>query len=136
MLDTTPTNLNIIINAKELHVLKSFALGLSCTKIQELCEISETEFSRICSNLFSKLQVQNPYAAVRIAYHKNILREKDYTLENVKSLALEMAHKQVEKLCTSCTNSKKLLWVVYDLLMDFHTAVESNFLSNQVFVSK
>lgn len=87
-------NLNISLHPSEIVILKSMALGMSCQMIQKLIEINNEDYERYCASIFVKLNVNNPYAAVRIAFRKKIISEKEYTLESIKSMALEFATKK------------------------------------------
>ena len=64
------TNLNISLCPNEIVILKSIALGMSCQMIQRLLEMNSLDYQKICSSIFAKLNVNNSYAAVRIAYRK------------------------------------------------------------------
>lgn len=130
------TNLNISLCPNEIVILKSIALGMSCQMIQRLLEMNSLDYQKICSSIFAKLNVNNSYAAVRIAYRKNIISEKDYCLESVKSLALEFATKRMSEFPNVLHDQKQLLWVFYGLLLEFQLQVENQFMSNQVFVRK
>ena len=59
-------NLNISLHPSEIVILKSMALGMSCQMIQKLIEINNEDYERYCASIFAKLNVNNPYAAVRI----------------------------------------------------------------------
>lgn len=130
------TNLNISLHPTEIVILKSMALGMSCQMIQKLIEINDIDYERFCASIFAKLNVSNPYAAVRIAFRKKIISEKEYSLESIKSLALEFATKKMNELDQVKNDQKQLLWIFYDLLLEFEIQVEDYFLSNQVFVRK
>jgi len=130
------TNLNISLHPTEIVILKSMALGMSCQMIQKLLEIKDDDYKRFCSSVFAKLNVNNPYAAVRIAYRKKIISEKEYCLESIKAMALEFASKKTNDLKQVQNDQKQLLWVFYDLLLEFETQVENFFLSSKVFVKE
>ncbi|MGD2005550.1 MAG: hypothetical protein PVJ91_06015 [Flavobacteriaceae bacterium] len=130
------TNLNISLHPSEIVILKSMALGMGCQMIQKLLEINSIDYERFCSSLFAKLNVSNPYAAVRIAFRKKIISEKEYSIEAIKSLALEFATQRMNDLEQVKGDQKQLLWVFYDLLVEFEIQVEDYFLSNQIFVRK
>jgi len=129
-------NLNISLHPSEIVILKSMALGMSCQMIQKLIEINNEDYERYCASIFAKLNVNNPYAAVRIAFRKKIISEKEYTLESIKSMALEFATKKMNELDQVKNDEKQLLWIFYDLLLEFEIQIEDYFLSNQVFVRK
>lgn len=112
------------------------ALGMSCQMIQKLIEINDIDYERYCTSIFAKLNVSNPYAAVRIAFRKKIISEKEYSLESIKSMALEFATKRMNELDQVKNDQKQLLWIFYDLLLEFETQVEEYFLSNKVFIRK
>ncbi len=130
------TNLNISLHPTEIVILKSMALGMSCQMIQKLLEIKDDDYERFCSSVFAKLNVNNPYAAVRIAYRRKIISEKEYCLESIKAMALEFASKKTKELKQVQNDQKQLLWVFYDLLLEFETQVEDFFLSSKVFVKE
>ena len=48
-------------------------------------------------------------------------------MEDLKSLSLEFAYKNVDKLKFSQQDSKQLLWDLYDLLLDFHFQIENKY---------
>jgi DNA-binding CsgD family transcriptional regulator len=123
--------INHTLTSSELVILKSFALGLGCDTIRQLLEISPKDYDKYCKNIFSKLQVSNAYTAVRIAFKNKILKEKEYTLEKVKAFALEFATKNVIRFETVNKEPKENLWDLYDILLDFHTKIESKFVLNK-----
>ena len=128
MFTTTQTRINNSLTSKEMVILKSIALGLDCGTIRKLIEISESEYQNVCQRVFSKLQVGNGFAAVQKAFQSGLLKQKEYTNEKIKGLALEFATKNLENIkVISGTDSKKSLWVFYDLLLDFVTQLEQTY---------
>lgn len=61
------------INDSEYAFLRSYALGLSDVSIQQMLSLDVGDFNRIQSGLFKKLEVQNPYLAVKRAYEHKLL---------------------------------------------------------------
>ena len=114
------------LTSSELIILRSIALGLGCDTIRDLLEISKETYESHCQSLFQKLQVCNAYTAVQKAYYNNLLKNKEYTPEKVKSCALKFAHEYEERISSSGKNSKKTIWELYDMLLEFHNQVESS----------
>ncbi|MDC3133076.1 hypothetical protein OA501_02565 [Flavobacteriaceae bacterium] len=129
-------NSNVTLHSSETMVLKSIALGLSDHMIQKLFEINNDELDKLRSSLYTKLNVNNSYAAVRVAYQKNLLKEKDYCTEKIRALALRTASDKVNVLSGALGDSKEVLWELYDVLLEFHTRVESTYKANNVFLTK
>jgi len=115
------------LSNSELIILKSIALGLSCDTIRDLLEISKETYEKHCQNLFQKLDVCNAYAAVQKAYQVNILKSKEFTPEKVKGFALKFAHEYEEHFKSSKEDSKKTIWELYEMLLEFYSNVESSF---------
>lgn len=80
------------LSSSELILLRSIALGLGCDTIRDLLEHSEKAYCKECESLFQKLEVCNAFAAIQKAYLTKILKNKEYTPEKVKGLALKFAH--------------------------------------------
>lgn len=133
-LNSTP-NTDVILHSSEIIVLKSIALGLSDHMIQKLFEINNDELDKLRTSLHTKLNVNNSYAAVRVAYQKNLLKEKDYCTEKIRALALETASNKMDVLSGVLGDSKEVLWELYDVLLEFHTRVESTYRANNVFIT-
>ena len=112
----------------ELIILRSIALGLGCDTIRDLLELSMPDYQKMCMGLFEKLQVCNAYAAVQTAYHNNILKTKEYTPEKVKGIALKYADLFQKNPITKNEDRKRMVWELYDLLLEFYNAVESSFM--------
>jgi DNA-binding CsgD family transcriptional regulator len=110
--------------SSEFTVLKSMALGLSCDEIRKLLDLKSDKYDFVCRGLFEKLGASNHYTAVKNAYQKKYLDHKEHSLEDIKSFSLEFAYKNVERLKTNYQDPKHLLWVFYDLLLDFHFQIE------------
>jgi len=108
-----------ILNSSELVILKSIALGLGFETIRNLLKITETSFQKRCESIFAKLQVCNAYMAVQVAFQKEILIEKEFTTEKIKTLALEFATQNIDRLEKHSIDSKKSLWELYDMLIEF-----------------
>ena len=113
-----------LLNSSELVILKSIALGLGLETIRNLLEISESTFKKRCDSIFTKLQVCNAYMAVKVAFQKEILMEKEFTTEKIKTKALEFATQNVDRLQKNPFDSKKTLWEFYDLLIDFKVLMD------------
>lgn len=124
------------LNSSEIVLLKSIALGLEFNTIQELLDMTNDEFEHLNATVLSKLQVNNFYAAVRVAYQNNLLKEKEFCSEKVKALALEIASNKTEEFAPFFEDSKRMLWELYDFLIEFHTEVEATYKSNNVFSMK
>lgn len=116
-----------ILNSSELVILKSIALGLGCETIRNLLEITETSFQKRCESIFAKLQVCNAYMAVQVAFQKEILIEKEFTTEKIRKLALEFATQNINRLEKHPIDSKKSLWELYDLLIDFKVRMDKQY---------
>lgn len=115
------------LSSSELLILRSIALGLGCDKIRDLLEISEEAYQNQCVSLFQKLDLCNAYAAVQKAYFLKILRRKEYTPEKIKGIALKFAHYYEDQIKQTRDDSKKVIWEMYDLLLEFYNKVESSY---------
>jgi DNA-binding CsgD family transcriptional regulator len=122
-----PPRVPDLFSPTEYEVLKSMALGFSCEEIRKLLNFHQDQYESVCKGLFEKLQASNHYTAVKTAYQKKYLDRKELSSNEVKSFSLEFAYKNVEKLKASQEDSKQLLWRFYDLLMEFHTQIESQY---------
>ena len=114
-----------ILISSELIIIKSIALGLGCSTIKNLLEISESEFENRLRSIFSKLQECNLYSAVEVAFKKGLLNKKEFASETTKSFALAFASKNINRLQTHPATSKNALWELYDLLLDFQLQLET-----------
>lgn len=114
-------------SASELTVLKSIALGLSCEDIRKLLDIKSDKYESVCMGIFQKLGVSNHYTAVKVAYQKKYLDRKELSLEKLKAFSLEFACDNFEKLKSTQDDSKKLLWSLYDLLLEYHLQMEAKY---------
>ena len=94
----------------ELIILRSIALGLGCDTVRDLLELSMPDYQKMCAGLFEKLQVCNAYAAVQKAYHNKILKNKEYTPEKVKGIALKYADLFQKKSSKKSFDTKKSVW--------------------------
>ena len=112
----------------ELIILRSIALGLGCDTVRDLLELSMPVYQKMCAGLFEKLQVCNAYAAVQKAYHNKILKNKEYTPEKVKGIALKYADLFQKKSSKKSFDTKKSVWEAYDLLLEFYNEVETSFM--------
>ena len=72
MTTTSSKRLHVSLTEQECLILKAFALGVSCEKICRLLDISETSFQSTCASLYAKLEVENTFAAVQVAFQKKI----------------------------------------------------------------
>ena len=61
------------INDSGYAFLRSYALGLSDVSKQQMLSLDVGDFNRIQSSLYKKLEVQNPYFAVKRAYEYKLL---------------------------------------------------------------
>jgi hypothetical protein len=122
------TRINPSLSSSELLILRSIALGLGCDTIRELLELSKDEYQKHCESLFQKLEVCNAYAAVQKAYFTKILKIKEYTPEKIKGLALKYAHQYENQNTETPGDSKKAIWELYDLMLEFYNEVEYNYL--------
>jgi DNA-binding CsgD family transcriptional regulator len=116
------------LSSSELIILRSIALGLGCDTIRDLLELSEKAYRKECESLFQKLEVCNAYAAVQKAYFTKILKNKEYTPEKVKGLALKFAHHYEDQIKCTKDESKRVIWELYDLLLEFYNEVESSYM--------
>ena len=107
------------INDSEYAVLRSYALGLSDVSIQQMLSLDVENFNRIQSSLYQKLDVQNPYFAVKRAYEKGILCAIGYTDEVVKTKTLEFLENHIRKFQEISASREKAIWECYDLLLEF-----------------
>lgn len=107
------------INDSEYAVLRSYALGLSDVSIRQLLSLDVADFNRIQSSLFQKLDVQNPYFAVKRAYEKGLLCAIGYTDEVVKTKTLEFLENHIRKFQELPASREKAIWECYDLLLEF-----------------
>lgn len=118
MTTTSSKRLHVSLTEQECLILKAFALGVSCEKVCRFLDISETSFQSTCASLYAKLEVENTFAAVQVAFQKKILTRKEYCPEKIKALALQYA---ADKLASQSDflQDKKALWDCYDLLIAF-----------------
>ncbi|MDA9361343.1 hypothetical protein N9R08_02490 [Flavobacteriaceae bacterium] len=107
------------INDSEYAVLRSYALGLSDVSIRQLLSLELADFNRIQSRLFQKLDVQNPYFAVKRAYEKGLLCAIGYTDEVVKTKTLAFLENHIRKFQELPASREKAIWECYDLLLEF-----------------
>jgi len=117
------------LDSTELMILKSLALGLGYDFIQSLMEITEECYKHHCKSIYSKLGAYNSYTAVNNAFRMNILERKEYIDEHIKGFALKFAQENKVKFESASKDSKKTIWKLYDLLLDFQSQVESNFMT-------
>ncbi len=78
-------------------------------------------------SLFQKLDLCNAYAAVQKGYFLKNLRRKEYTPEKIKSIALKFAHYYEDQIKQTRDDFKKVIWEMYDLLLEFYNKVESSY---------
>lgn len=114
-----------IFSSAEFTLLKSLALGLSCADIRKLIGLNNGQYESICKSLFQKLEAANPYVAVKKAFQKNYLNQKEFSQEELKSFCLEFAYKNVHQFRYSNDDPKQLLWDFYDLLLEFNSQLEN-----------
>ena len=107
------------INDSEYAFLRSYALGLSDVSIRQMLSLDVENFNRIQSSLYQKLDVQNPYFAVKRAYEKGILCAIGYTDEVVKTKTLEFLENHIRKFQEISASREKAIWECYDLLLEF-----------------
>ncbi len=107
------------INDSEYTVLRSYALGLSDVSIRQMLSLDVVNFKRIISSLFQKLEVQNPYFAVKRAYEKGLLCAIGYTDEVVRTKTLEFLENHIRKFQELPASREKAIWECYDLLLEF-----------------
>jgi DNA-binding CsgD family transcriptional regulator len=121
-----PQSLNNLpfLKSTELILLKSLALGLGCETIQNLLEISSSEFHKRLESIFTKLQVCNTYAAVKKAFRIQLLNEKEFVSEKIKSNSLVFATRHYDCLKKISSDSNKGLWDFYELLLDFFQYID------------
>ena len=131
---TSPTTkrLHVSLTDQECLILKAFALGVSSEKICRLLDVSTSSFQNSCTSLYTKLQVENSFAAVQVAFQKKILTRKEYCPERIKALALEYASNKIDSRC-DLSHDKKALWECYDLLIDFYAYMEGHLLPHKHF---
>lgn len=112
------------LKSTELILIKSLALGLGCETIQNLLEISSSEFHKRLESIFTKLQVCNTYAAVKKAFRIGLLNEKEFVSEKIKSNSLVFATRHYDCLKKISSDSNKGLWDFYELLLDFFQYID------------
>ena len=125
MLSTTKKS--ELLTFQELSILKSLTLNLSCKEIQDLLKINKDSYETNYATLFKKLGASNSYFAVKNAFEMKLLNKKECSAEELKSFSLEYAYSKINQLKNIPSDSKYLLWELYDLLLDFHNCYEDKF---------
>ena len=120
------------LDASELMILKSLALGLGYEFIQTLMGNLEASYKKHCKSIYSKLGACNSYTAVLTAFRLNILNRKEYINENIKGFALKFAQEYRDRFELAQVDTKKTVWDLYDLLFEFHSQIESNFMTDSI----
>ncbi|MGC6402036.1 MAG: hypothetical protein ACON4A_01180 [Flavobacteriaceae bacterium] len=120
------TTLTIRLTPNEWVVLKAVALGFGDAAIRASLALTQREYQQYCNSLFTKLGVHNHYKAVQLAFEKKLLKKKDFCPEKVKARILEFAFEKWSEVPESV--SKKELWALYDLLLEFYSHMDQTVL--------